>query len=171
MEKEELFKLLNLYKARYGAYTMDNDTMKMWARKLLKYEYGRARDAFDQLLGTKEERFGWRSVVMVIDSMHPPETDQDRLDKEWRKNPIKQSDTEKQTELNIVLRGLLDECARLKKRGEAFDWMGKYADSFVEVWGQDEALSIMGKITNSGANGAESGFYNVVYENIKKRRA
>jgi len=171
MIKTELHGLLKTYSQRYGAYHMQPETMGMFWRKLESLEFTQAREAFDQLLGAHKEPFSWRAVINVIDAMFPPESEQAALDRKWRNNPLTQSDTEKQTELSVLLRGLMDESQARKKRDQKFDWLLEYSHHFIEIWGEVEAEKICRRIMVRGHNDTESRLASLVMDNLRSRRS
>jgi tRNA nucleotidyltransferase/poly(A) polymerase len=171
--KNRLFSQLKIYKARFGAYSMPNEMMSMWWRKIGHLNPDHVQEAFDQLIGAYdgERGFTWLRVVQVVEAMFPPEDPQKAVEREWNSNPVKQSDMEKRQELNILKRGYMKEIEERKRKNvkEKFDWMPEYAHHFIEVWGEDVAEAQIRKIAVNPANDTERRFVSLVRDALHKR--
>ena len=141
MKKDDLLPLLKTYAQIYGNASMQKETIDLWAKKFADTPTEKVTAAFEQLIAGREHKFGIKMVFDTIAYMWPPESAHVAVERDWGdvKSTVKLADWEKRIELGKVMRALIAENMRCKKKGETHDWMPKYAQKFVEVWGEGEA--------------------------------
>lgn len=136
---QQFKRLATLYTDRYGSFNMSEETGKMWHDKLKTLDFDKIKAVMIELIGAKEKPFGWKAVLTHLDLMYPPEDAQAALERKWRADPKNAKNEEKQKEINVFMRGLLDQIKESKRKKEEFDWPPLYAQNFIEVFGREEA--------------------------------
>lgn len=165
MQKEELKPLLNMYSQRYGAYTMQPETMKMWWGKLNTFEAEHVRESFEQLLGSRDKSFGWKAVIQVIEAIHPEISKIQQEVVSWNNTVIEPSDDEKRLEMTKAYEKIITARKEsLRVGNEPLDFEAEYANSFVLIWGRVKAIKISG---NMYKEGGKSRFLDLVEERLK----